>query len=101
MSDLISRSALLKELKEELENKSPHLTERENDFIDVGLRIAKRATKRIPAVDAVPVVHGRWLRILRGNYECSVCRCIPYYASSISTLNYCPNCGADLRGDPE
>lgn len=50
------------------------------------------------AADAVPVVHGRWNMILRGNYECSVCGCIPYYAGRIDTLNYCPNCGAKMDG---
>jgi hypothetical protein len=46
-----------------------------------------------PAVDAVPVVHGRWKK--RGNEtECSVCRFI-YYANR-DIFNYCPNCGAKM-----
>ena len=84
MSDLISRSALLAKMKQ---------TSR---YFAVKFDI-----EEAPAVDAVPVVHGRWLRILRGNYECSVCGCIPYYASNVRTLNYCPNCGAKMDGGQE
>lgn len=55
------------------------------------------AIHQTPVADVAPVVHGKWNRILRGNYECSRCGCIPYYAGSIYTLHYCPNCGADMR----
>ena len=95
MSDLISRSALLEEIKSQMPQFGGGII---RQIIDVCTDVAVELVKEAPAVDAVPVVHGRWLRILRGNYECSVCRCIPYYASSISTLNYCPNCGAKMDG---
>lgn len=60
-------------------------------------------------VDARPVVHGEWrdecirepsfdgLSIKLTHYDrCSVC-CRMYRASS--HMNFCPNCGADMRGD--
>ena len=56
-------------------------------------------TLRKKCEDFAPVVHGRWNMIMRGNYECSVCGCIPYYAGSIDTLNFCPNCGAKMDGE--
>ena len=55
-----------------------------------------------PTVDAVPVVHGRW--IVKEEpipwceddvdmfWECSVCECRNFDESP-----YCPNCGADMR----
>lgn len=33
--------------------------------------------------------------------ECSVCGYEPYYGGSESQLNYCANCGADMRGKKE
>lgn len=53
----------------------------------------------IPAADVVEVRHGRWERVDYGNgfynYHCSSCRHIP--RENIRS-NYCPNCGADMRG---
>lgn len=66
-------------------------------------------------VDAVEVIHGEWrTKILCGGfaeewgYVCSVCGCTVSDRSNLSfgkfargnqKLNYCPNCGADMRGD--
>lgn len=59
----------------------------------------RRAIDNAPTVDAVEVVHGRWIRreIDLEHYEgydiddCSVCgrNGLPWYA-------YCPNCGAKM-----
>ena len=51
--------------------------------------------------------HGEWVEVIdysdeyekRWHYECSKCRNIPYYGGDIGTLHFCPNCGADMRGD--
>lgn len=41
---------------------------------------------------------GEWLYLYDGNYKCSVCGswwcCTD---SQIYEMNYCPNCGADMR----
>lgn len=66
-------------------------------------------------VNAVEVVHGRWReKFLVGGfseewgYVCSECGCtvsdrsnlsLGRFASINQRLNYCPNCGADMRGD--
>ena len=52
----------------------------------------------MPTVDAVEVVHGRWIdngipdSMLSG---CSVCG----YSCGAYSFNYCPNCGAKMDGD--
>ena len=38
-------------------------------------------------------VHGKW----NDDCACSVCGCQPWYEHDIYTLNFCPNCGADMR----
>jgi hypothetical protein len=49
-----------------------------------------------PTVDAVEVVHGRWVSVGGNQYtifrRCSIC-CAMYDF----TPHYCPNCGADMR----
>ena len=54
-----------------------------------------------PTVDAVEVVHGRWL-IHKGHFhdyaECSLCG-EDCGKDTAMAFNYCPNCGADMRGD--
>ena len=57
-----------------------------------------------PTVDAVEVVHGRWVEKqepitwceddVEIFYECSVCGCQNFGESP-----YCPNCGAKMDGD--
>ena len=49
----------------------------------------KRHIENAPAVDAVEVVHGRWVF-----WNCSEC---DYETSDLT--NYCPNCGAKMDGD--
>lgn len=53
-----------------------------------------------PTVEAVPVVHGRWLSEMHGNSNngtCSVCGSHEHaYAFG---WKYCPNCGARMDGE--
>lgn len=52
-----------------------------------------------------PVVGGEWIPVTngRGGFECSECHSYaPSYQSGDDNLsNYCPNCGADMRGGTE
>ena len=59
-----------------------------------------------PTVDAVEVVHGRW--VLRQDdgyewYECSSCRAQPLNDNVERPVlsDYCPNCGAKMDGGNE
>ena len=54
--------------------------------------------EKIPAVDAAPVVHGRWIKLAEApewdQRRCTVCGDV-----SCCQRNYCPNCGAKMDGD--
>ena len=52
-----------------------------------------------PTVDAVEVVHGRWIEkpyLLGTTRYCSVCG--QNYGMPHGVFNYCPNCGAKMDG---
>lgn len=55
------------------------------------------AIEDAPTIDAVPVVHGRWIdtREYCGDYMCSNCK--ELYRTNV--FNYCPNCGARMDGE--
>ena len=53
-----------------------------------------------PTIDAVPVVHGRWIEkpfLLGTSNFCSVCD--SFYGMPHGKFNYCPSCGARMDGD--
>lgn len=41
---------------------------------------------------------GKW-NWIGFNIECSVCGCMPCFDSTEPLYNFCPNCGADMRGE--
>lgn len=63
------------------------------------------AAECAPTIDAVPVVHGRWIGHFEddsmarvGCYACSQCRAQRNYLEK-ADCNYCPNCGALMQED--
>lgn len=61
---------------------------------------------KAPTVDAVFVVHGRWIDIDEQPYTLKIrCSCCGNERSMVSTQgtypNYCENCGADMRGEQD
>lgn len=50
---------------------------------------------KAPTVDAVEVVHGRWIAESEESIRCSEC-CFNR-ASIKMPLDYCPNCGASMK----
>ena len=64
-----------------------------NDWRTLGILAA---VDKQPTVDAVEVVHGRWITDEKGKTYCSRCRVIDDYAS---VHNYCPFCGANMKGE--
>ena len=61
-----------------------------------GLAWAHRLVIDAPTVDAVEVVHGRWIPCGGCGYRCSNC---DFWVAFRSLNNYCPNCGAKMDGD--
>ena len=58
--------------------------------------------ERFPAADVAPVVHGEWIIIDRTEMftelKCSHCGHKMLTGANSLYPNYCPNCGADMRG---
>ena len=91
MDDLISRSALLADYEK-------------NGNCDGSGAIYEDTVNLIneqPAVDAVEVVHGRWIsKECKPHliYKCSECGDVWSYGAIIQ-MKYCPNCGAKMDGE--
>ena len=68
----------------------------EGSFTGEAFKRAAREIAEMPGVDAVEVVHGRWIsHEYDMAYSCSICG----YITDWHLSNYCHNCGADMRGD--
>ena len=55
----------------------------------------------MPKADVQPVNHGKWKHIAGMNSKCSVCSHyfpVIEFDSRPFDINFCPNCGADMRG---
>lgn len=63
-----------------------------NDGIDTAISCI---STEVPAADVRPVVHGKWENTGSDVWKCSICcyGVMPWNAG----MNYCPNCGADMR----
>ena len=53
---------------------------------------------KMPTVDAVPVVHGRWYWAEDGHCKCSVCGQYATVKRTVVKTNFCPNCGVKMDG---
>lgn len=57
----------------------------------------------LPAIDAVPVVHARWIDY-KDEHQCSACKettIVDFYVWKYVQFDYCPNCGAKMDGNPD
>lgn len=108
---LIDADKLLCEIEEELSRECKVYTAEQNKWIDTGLRIAAADIRHQPTVDAVPVVHGRWIHCQgKSNlWYCSECGEKILYNPTRRTYNiekrpvhevnkYCRGCGAKMDG---
>lgn len=62
----------------------------------------KELLKDVPTVDAVEVVHGRWVtEYWKSGYikKCSCSECGNHPKDAYSPPNYCDNCGAKMDGN--
>ena len=124
---LIDANALLKEINEEIEECQPETTPG-NKFVSLGLKAARKIIHRTPTISAQPVKRGRWIPSIRNAEQeevakdlgidiedflskaayCSCCG-IQFLTNGQDNIRkalihkavykFCPNCGADMRGD--
>lgn len=99
LNDLISRTAAIEAFDDERVDRY---------YGDVSPESVIKVIESIPAVDAAPVVHGRWIKMTgmmppeyHGHYECSECQ---WHMKGLRNswtreeeMNYCPNCGAKMK----
>lgn len=101
MGDLIDRKTAIEAVKKYGKDAISAGRETLDPVDDVELC---RVIDALPAVDAAPVVHGRWIP-RKGKwfayFQCSVCgEKISYPSADGKALtNYCPNCGAKMNGE--
>lgn len=56
-----------------------------------------KEVKPIRTIEAAPVVHGKWIESGRISCRCSICNVITLGKGA----NFCPNCGAKMKGGAE
>lgn len=81
-------------LKKSVNDKSTHWL---NDWSTIGV-LAE--VDRQPTIDAVPVVHGRWIEkpyLFGTTRYCS--KCGDNYGMPHGVFNFCPNCGTKMDLD--
>lgn len=103
MTDLISRSAVLA-----LAHCAIKPTQ---DCPSIKSVVDVEDIERLPAIDAVPVVHARWIRDDLGNTRCSNCHTrLPFrhcyddeddyeWDDEIDETLWCMHCGARMDGE--
>ena len=97
MSDLISRNKLQQNRPEWL-NENCVGREEHNKGWNACNEMWLKTIAEQPTVEAVPVVHGEWIKeyINRYGHPCHCCSVCGFHASH-QDKNFCPECGADMR----
>ena len=65
------------------------------------IQYAYNRLDEIPAADVRPVVRGEWKQFDEDTWECSNCGLLWTLNDGNphdNNMNFCPNCGADMRG---
>ena len=104
MNEYIEKAAILSKC-EEMWNNADETTQTGVDTINAVDRITD-LIEAMPAADVQPVKRGRWIEDDNCFHHCSECkentiRDIDDYGCECGEFltDYCPNCGADMRGD--
>lgn len=63
------------------------------------LAIVKSFVDPVQTVDAVPVRHGHWVGIDDEPHEVWECDMCGYTYESEYQYNFCPHCGAEMKGE--
>lgn len=96
-NDLISRTALLKEIKLQKSYAGEMRQQSYRTGFIVSLSMLEGKIAEIPVVDAEPVRYGQWLDTPIGLIKCSECG----YAFNLVEMvtHYCPNCGTRMGAE--
>jgi hypothetical protein len=108
MSDLIDRQAAI-DVIDAVFPVDPMKSEYAQG-IACGAALAKTYVEQLPSADVRPVIKGKWVSEIRHHKTndeefdywytyCSVCGC--HKRISWFDAKFCPNCGADMRGDTD
>ena len=100
MAEYLEREALLRELRLWHMHKTDSLPDH---FHYTGIKAWLEA---LPAEDVQPVVRGHWISTkeaedmgdIMKEFTCSVCGCCEWDCTESESFNFCPNCGAYMRG---
>ena len=76
-----------------------YLSDKNAMIYDEALVDVLEVLNKAHTVDAVEVVHGRWIHKGAWHIECSECNYILAHIGEAK--NYCPNCGAKMDGGNE
>lgn len=103
MDDLISREGYKKVIDEQLRFYDPDLSPWHVKILE----LQRELLDSIPAVDAVPVVHARWVEkrwVTEYDWGVTNHRTIVCNACNVGIENgektcYCPNCGAKMNDE--
>ena len=90
-NNLISRNKLQLSLK-----RNPSIIVKGKQFIRLDAVLEK--VRIAPTIDAVPVVHGRWVYGVTLNHEWRKCSECLVSQEIFGCFTYCPNCGAKMDG---
>ena len=93
MKDLISREAVIERIKYEADVCNSGITRGVLKFLQA-------IVENMPsAIDAVEVVHGRWIcHEIEGTLRWKECPKCKFEIPNLK-YNYCPNCGARMDGE--
>lgn len=104
MSDLISRSDLLKCFCVTKDGRRIPEVDCDNMEVTVSIKDVKKIIRRQPTIEAVPVVYGEWIKA-ENTWVCSVCHkenaCAYDETLCRFTDLFCPKCGAKMKGGTE
>jgi len=111
MDDYIKRNEAIEEVRKSFDQSKTGKSTVVSMLIDAAFLQAGSILRGIPAADVRPVVRGKWIQTTLPMgweddecAECSVCGedfVLDEWSMDdfTNTMNFCPNCGADMRGE--
>jgi len=80
----------------DLELEVSHYLQCEKESETITLEELNEIANRLPSADVVEVKHGKWVGY---NFEFYCSNCNRYQSYFVGKSNFCPHCGADMRGE--